>query len=91
MALFYKVYDHFRKEFLVRSSEGVFFSVSLFLLFIMQIDMFLYWDNLGFVFFSLLLARVVLKKKHEETRNGKHINGMQFQGEKRMPLHTLPS
>ena len=61
--LFYHVYHYFKQKNKVGSEEGAFLPVVLFLLFLMQVDTFLYLDNLGFVFFSLLVARVVIKER----------------------------
>lgn len=61
--LFYRVYRYFRAKSKIGSEEGAFLPVVLFLLFLMQVDTFLYLDNMGFVFFSLLVAKVVIKEK----------------------------
>jgi hypothetical protein len=63
MILFYLTNQHYRKEYQKNSREGIFFAITVFLLFVMQVDLFVYWDNLGFVIFALLLAKVVLIKE----------------------------
>jgi hypothetical protein len=61
--LFYQVYRYFKHRNKIGSEEGAFLPVVLFLLFIMQVDAFLYLENLGFVFFSVLVARIVVREK----------------------------
>lgn len=60
--LFYQVYRYFKHKSNIGSQEGAFLPVVLFLLFLMQVDTFLYLDNLGFVFFSVLVAKIVIKE-----------------------------
>lgn len=56
MILFYKLVRHFRLAYQHGSDLGIFFAVSVFLLFIMQVDTFVYLEGSGFVIFSVLLA-----------------------------------
>jgi hypothetical protein len=58
--LLYHIYQHFRQMHREGRAEGAFFPVIIFLLFILQVDNFLYMDNIGFVIFSLLVAMIVL-------------------------------
>lgn len=55
--LFYQVYRFFKRKLREGSEEGALFPVVVFLLFIMQVDGFVYMDALGFTLFSLLMAR----------------------------------
>jgi len=61
--LLYSVYKYYKKAHKNGEQEGAFFPVILFLLFILQVDTFLYMDSLGFVIFSLLMAKVAISKK----------------------------
>jgi hypothetical protein len=61
--LFYRVYRYFREQNEIGTEEGAFLPLVLFLLFLMQVDTFLYLDNMGFVFFSLLVAKIAIKEK----------------------------
>lgn len=58
--LIYKIYQHYKEKHKNGKEEGTFFPVVVFLLFIMQVDTFLYLDSLGFVIFSLLVARIAI-------------------------------
>jgi hypothetical protein len=66
--LWYKVYSFFRKKHKLKNLEGSFLGPVLYLLFILQVDTFVYMDGLGFVLFSLLVARISIsepvKAKH---------------------------
>jgi hypothetical protein len=70
MTLFYLTAKYYRKAYQRNTPEGVFFAITIFLLFIMQVDLFVYWDSLGFVIFSLLLAKVVLTRQNLLARKG---------------------
>lgn len=56
MFLFYKLVRHFRRAYQQGSDLGIFFAVSVFLLFILQVDTFVYLEGSGFVILSVLLA-----------------------------------
>lgn len=58
--LFYKIYKHYKNSHQVKREEGSFLPVVIFLLFLMQVDNFLYMDGLGFVIFSLLVSNIAL-------------------------------
>ena len=55
--LFYHAYRFFKRKLAEGSEEGAFFPVAVFLLFIMQVDVFVYMDAMGFILFSLLMSR----------------------------------
>ena len=61
--VFYQIYHHFKTKHKKGKEEGAFLPVVIFLLFIMQVDGFVYLDSLGAVIFSLLVARIVTKDK----------------------------
>jgi hypothetical protein len=61
MVLFYLVYGYYRSKHAEGNEEGAFFPVVIFLLFIMQVDTFVYLDSIGFVIFSLLMSRMAVK------------------------------
>jgi hypothetical protein len=61
--LFYLVFNRYRKDHQLKTEEGAFFPVIVFLLFLLQVDNFLYVDALGFVIFSLLVSRVAITEK----------------------------
>lgn len=58
--LLYQTFSYFRKKSLKQHPEGAFLPVVVFLLFVLQVDTFVYMDSLGFVIFSLLLSRAVI-------------------------------
>lgn len=60
--ILYRVYRYFKQMHQDGRAEGAFFPVIIFLLFILQVDTFLYLDGLGFVIFSLLVAMISLPK-----------------------------
>lgn len=60
--ILYGVYQYFRQMSQDERVEGAFMPVIVFLLFILQIDTFLYLDGLGFIIFSFLVAMIVLPK-----------------------------
>jgi hypothetical protein len=61
--LLYHVYRYYRSKHQMEQEEGAFLPVVVFLLFILQVDTFLYLDNLGFVIFSLLVAKIAINEK----------------------------
>ena len=61
--LLYKIYMFYKRKHQSSVEEGVFFPVVVFLLFILQVDTFLYDDGLGFVIFSLLASRAAITEK----------------------------
>jgi hypothetical protein len=61
--LWFKVYSFFRKKYKEKNLEGAFLGPVLYLLFILQVDTFVYMDGLGFVLFSLLVSRVSINEQ----------------------------
>lgn len=66
--IFYQIYSHFKILHRSKSRDGSFLPVVIFLLFVMQVDTFLYIDALGFVIFSLLVAQTAIQMKSETTQ-----------------------
>jgi hypothetical protein len=64
--LFYRIYLHYKQSHQLSKEEGSFLPVVVFLLFLMQVDNFLYMDGLGFVIFSLLVSKIVIDSKGRE-------------------------
>lgn len=62
-----KTYTYYRTLHAGRKEQGVFLPVMVFLFFILQVDTFVYLDNLGFLIFSMLIARVSIRGKTAET------------------------
>jgi O-antigen ligase len=60
MLLFYKLFTYYKRKYRNGDEQGIFFAVGVFLLFIMQVDTFVYLESSGSVIFSLLLANVVI-------------------------------
>lgn len=58
--LFYVVYRYYCRKHRAGEEAGAFFPVVIFLLFIMQVDTFVYLDSIGFVIFSLLMSKAVV-------------------------------
>jgi len=63
MILMHRAYTHYKMKYKAADSEGVFFGVIVFLLFILQVDLFVYLESSGQVIFSLLLANVLVNPK----------------------------
>lgn len=61
IVLFYKMFTYYKRKFQTGNREGVFFSVVIFVLIVMQIDIFVFQENLGAVLFSFLMAKAALK------------------------------
>jgi hypothetical protein len=61
--LLYKIYRYYSLKLESGSELGAFFPVIIFLLFILQVDTFVYLDNLGSVIFSLLVAQIAINRK----------------------------
>lgn len=64
--LLYKTYCYFRDKHRLGTEDGAFFPVVVYLLFILQIDTFVYDDSLGFIILSLLIAKVAVTAKSTE-------------------------
>lgn len=76
--LFYLAYTYYKRKNKEGSQEGALLPVVIYLLFIMQVDTFLYLDNLGFILFSLLLSKIVVDKKANESQAIKIIKQAQL-------------
>jgi hypothetical protein len=63
MFLFYRVYIYYKGKYQAGDPEGVFFAVMVFLMFIMQVDIFVYLESTGMVILSLLMATVMVNQK----------------------------
>jgi hypothetical protein len=61
--LFYKAFEYYRDRNLKKRPDGAFIPIIVFLLFVLQVDTFVYLDSLGFIIFSLLLSRAVIIPK----------------------------
>lgn len=66
--LFYQVYKYYKTEHVNKTQDGAFLPVIVFLLFILQVDTFLYLDSLGFVIFSVLVARIAITENARITQ-----------------------
>jgi hypothetical protein len=66
--LLYMIYAYYKKKHKEGKTEGAFLPVVIYLLFIMQVDTFMYLDNLGFIIFSLLLSPLAIDKKSNENQ-----------------------
>lgn len=52
----YRVYMYFKEQLTIRKQEGVLFIVMVFILIVMQVDMFVYKESAGWILLSLLAA-----------------------------------
>ncbi|HET9486882.1 MAG TPA: hypothetical protein VFO54_05585, partial [Chryseosolibacter sp.] len=59
--------------------EGVLFPVAVFLLIIMQVDTFVYMENLGSLIFAWLLSFAVMRKIPEPNRSRTMKNEIEMQ------------
>jgi O-antigen ligase len=66
MILFYQLFAYYKKKYKHGEEQGIFFAVVVFLLFILQVDTFVYLESLGGVIFSLLLANVLITHPPKE-------------------------
>jgi hypothetical protein len=66
--LLYQVYHYYKIKNQNGEEEGAFLPVVIFLLFILQVDTFLYLDSLGFIIFSVLMAKVAINEKANDTQ-----------------------
>ena len=62
----YRIFVYYRTEFQKNNQEGIFFSVFMFLIFVMQVDTFAYFTTLGYAIMALLAARASLNLKAGE-------------------------
>ncbi len=63
MLLFHRAFTYYKKKYQTGDPQGVFFAVVVFLLFILQVDSFVYLESSGQLIFSLLLANVLVNHK----------------------------
>jgi hypothetical protein len=75
--IWYKAYNFFRIKYKEKSLEGAFLGPVLYLLFILQVDTFVYMDGMGFVLMAFLVSRISIT---DPERNIK-------QSESREPMH----
>jgi hypothetical protein len=60
-------YNFFRKKYKEGKLEGSFLAPMIYLLFILQVDTFVYVDGMGFVLLALLVSRVAITEKERST------------------------
>ncbi len=82
LILFHRVYTYYKTKYQTGDPQGVFFAVAVFMLFILQVDMFVYLESSGQVIFSLLLATVLVNHQpkpalQQQTPHGE-LNNKQF-------------
>jgi hypothetical protein len=65
--MLHKTYMYYRSKHAERKEQGVFLPIMIFLFFILQVDTFVYLDNLGFLLFSMMVARVSIRGKTAES------------------------
>jgi hypothetical protein len=71
--IFYRVYIYFKQKHREGIEDGSFFPVTIFLLFIMQVDTFLYLDSMGPLLFALLVAQIsITPNNQKENKNSSH-------------------
>jgi len=63
LLLCYRIFTHFRIEFQKNSQDAAFLAVVVFLIFVMQVDMFCYMGTSGYTILCLLAARVSVNSK----------------------------
>lgn len=61
--IFYRTYMYFKRRHKKNRIDGALFPVVIFLLFMVQVDTFLYLDSFGAVIFALLVARAATAKR----------------------------
>ena len=66
MILFYQLFVHYRKKYRNGDEMGIFFAVGVFLLFILEVDTFVYLESSGSVIFALLLSNVLITHPSKE-------------------------
>lgn len=58
--IFYQLYRYFKVHHQAKGELGAFLPVVIFLMFLLQIDTFVYMESLGFVIISVLVARIAI-------------------------------
>lgn len=72
LVLLYKVFTHYRHAFRNKTVHAAYFAVVVFLLFVMQVDTFLYMESSGFVIFAWLVSTVSVRSENRgEEKVGK--------------------
>ena len=69
--IWYRVYSFYRRKYKEGRIEGAFLGPVLYLLFILQVDTFVYMDGLGFVLFCVLASRVSITDPAKDIRRSK--------------------
>lgn len=64
--IWFKVYRFFRLKYKGGSGEGAFLGPVIYLLFILQVDTFVYMDGLGFVLFAFLVSRISVTEQGQQ-------------------------
>jgi hypothetical protein len=64
----YKSYHYCRAQYRLGTGEGAFFPVVVFVLFVCQVDSFVYLDNLGGLLFAFLAARICIRPQIETSK-----------------------
>ncbi len=59
----YTTYMYFKNQMSMRKEEGILFSVMVFILIVMQVDMFVYRESAGWIILSLLVAFAAINWK----------------------------
>lgn len=67
--VWYRIFNFFRKKYKEGKMEGAFVGPVLYLLFILQVDTFVYMDGLGFVLFCLLASRISITEPSKVSAN----------------------
>jgi hypothetical protein len=67
--VWYRIFSFFREKYKDGKMEGAFLGPVLYLLFILQVDTFVYMDGLGFVLFTLLASRVSITEPAKVSAN----------------------
>jgi hypothetical protein len=65
--VWYHIFNFFRKKYKEGKMEGAFIGPVLYLLFILQVDTFVYMDGLGFVLFTFLASRISITEPEKNT------------------------
>lgn len=66
LILFYKLYSYYSRAFEEKLQQGAFLGAVVFMLFIMQVDTFLYLESLGAVIFAWMLSYIAISSPQKE-------------------------
>ena len=64
LVITYKTYMYFKSKLILGKDEGILFSVVVFILIVMQVDMFVYRESAGAIILSLLVAVAAINWKN---------------------------